>query len=111
MKPVLLTALAGLLVSITTAYAQTETPPPATSQAAPAAFTLDTPIEDIAADPAARAVLDKDLPHLRSHPSYEQFKTMSLNQIVPYSEGKLTPAALARTQADLAKIKPPSAAQ
>jgi hypothetical protein len=32
------------------------------------------------------------------------FKSMSLNQVAPMSQGKLTPEALAKVQADLAKV-------
>lgn len=45
------------------------------------AFSIKTPIEKIAASPAARAVIDAELPGFTSHPMYEQFKTMSLDAL------------------------------
>ena len=107
MKFAISVAIAGLLISTGPASAQSVTAPAAAPQAAPAGFTLDTPIQDIAANPAGRAVLDKDLPTLRSNPSYEQFKMLSLTELVPYSDGKLTPQLLARTQSDLARLPSP----
>ena len=44
-------------------------------------FSIKTPIEKIAANPAARAVIDAELPGFTTHPMYEQFKTMSLDAL------------------------------
>lgn len=44
-------------------------------------FSIKTPIEKIAANSAARAVIDAELPGFTSHPMYEQFKTMSLDAL------------------------------
>ena len=85
------------------AYAQdgtTAAPAPAPS-ATPATLNGDTPIETIAADPTGKAVLEKDLPHLLTHPSYETFKSMSLRQLEPYSGGALTDEQIAKVDADL----------
>ena len=78
-------------------------PAPATTPAAK--FTLDSPIETIVADPAGKAVIDKDLPGTTTHPMYDQFKTMSLNQVAPMAADKMTPVLMAKVQADLAAIK------
>jgi hypothetical protein len=77
---------------------------PAATATAAAKFTLDTPIEQIVADPKAKAVLDADLPGVSTHQAYDMFKSMSLNQVAPMSQGKITPEALAKVQADLAKL-------
>jgi hypothetical protein len=105
-------AIALIALSIATAStAQTApTPAPATpaAPAAPAAgakFTLDTPLADIVADPAGKAVIDKDLPGLTSLEAFDSFKGASLNQVVPFSNGALTPEKLAQVAADLAAIK------
>ena len=42
-----------------------------------------TPIGELAADPAAKAVLDKELPGVTQHPAYDQFKGMTLRQLQP----------------------------
>lgn len=44
-------------------------------------FSIKTPIEKIAANPAAKAVIDAELPGFTTHPMYEQFKTMSLDAL------------------------------
>ena len=82
----------------------------ASAQMAPAApastaLSTDTPIETIVADPAGKAVLDKDAPGLTTHPMYEQFKSMSLKELAPMSQGKIDDAALAKINADLAAAK------
>ena len=107
MKTALFAALAA--VSLTpAAIAQTAPAPapaaPATA-AATAKFTLDTPVQDLVADPKAKAVLDADLPGLSTHESYEMFKGMSLKQLSSYAADKLTPEVLAKTEKNLAAIK------
>ena len=94
-----LTALAAL----TAAPALAQAPAPA---AAPAKLSVETtPIEALAANPAAKAVLDKDLPGLTTHEAYEQFKAMTLSQVAPMSQGAITEAILKTVQADLDQIK------
>ena len=87
------------------APAATTTTTTTTTVAATPKFTLDTPIETIAADPAGKAVLDTDLANITSHPMYDQFKQMSLAQVQPMSQGQLTDAALAKVKTDLAALK------
>lgn len=70
-----------------------------------AMFTIDTPIEKLAADPRSKAVLDKHLPGFDKHPAYDQAKVMSLKAIAPFSQGAITDETLAKISADLAKIK------
>ena len=76
------------------------------AHAAPAPLTTDTPIETIVANPDGKAVLDKDAPGLTSHPQYEMFKGMSLKELAPMSQGKLTDEGVAKIAADLAKVTP-----
>lgn len=71
------------------------------ADAAKPAFTLDTPIRDLVADPAARAVLDKELPGLTTHAQYGVFKGMSLKKLQPLSGGLITDERLAATGAAL----------
>jgi hypothetical protein len=100
---------AAILTSAAPLAAQSTAPATPTTTApapAPAAkFTLDTPIETIAADPAAKKVLDDDLNNITAHPMYDHFKSMSLSQVQPMSEGALTDAALVKVKADLAALK------
>lgn len=88
------------------AAAQPAASPVAQGEAAAPAFSADTPIEKIAADPAGKAVLDKMMPTLLTHSMYESFKAMSLRQIQPHSGGAITEAKLAEVDAALKAIKP-----
>jgi hypothetical protein len=109
MKSAVLVALVALTAAPLAANAQTApattTTTTTTVTTATPKFTLDTPIETIAADPAGKAVLDTDLQNITSHPMYDQFKQMSLAQVQPMSQGALTDAAMAKVKADLAAIK------
>jgi putative polyketide hydroxylase len=66
---------------------------------------LDAPIATIAADPAGKAVLDSILPQVMSHANYDAFKSMSLRQLRPLSQGQITDEALAKTESDLAAMR------
>ena len=100
-----LTAAAPLAAQTMPAAGSTTTTTTATSASTAAKFTLDTPIETIAADPKGKAVLDTDLNNITAHPMYDQFKSMSLAQVQPMSQGALSDAALAKVKTDLATIK------
>jgi putative polyketide hydroxylase len=66
--------------------------------------TLDTPIEQIVAIPEGKTVLDANLPMVTTHEKYTTFKAMSLRQLQPLSDGKLSDEALARTETLLAAV-------
>ncbi|WP_375290580.1 hypothetical protein [Qipengyuania sp.] len=70
-----------------------------------ARFSLDTPIEQIVADPKGKAVLDADVPGLTTHEHYSAFKQMSLKQVAGFAPDKFPSEVLAKTEADLAAIK------
>lgn len=78
---------------------------PAAPAAATTKFSVDTPIEQIAADPKAKAVLDDAVPGLTAHAMYDQFKSMSLAQLQPMSGGQLTDEQIAKAKTGLAAIK------
>ena len=101
------------LMAAAPAFAQ-GTPAPAApapapaAQAAPAAdakYNLDTPLQDIVADEKGKAVIEKHFPGMIALPEYEMFKAISLSQLQPYSNGKITDEMLAATAKDLAEIK------
>lgn len=102
------------LMAAAPAFAQgTAAPAPAPATAAPATaapasdtkFNLDTPLQDIVADEKGKAVIDKHFPGMIALPEYEMFKAISLSQLQPYSNGKITDEMLAATAKDLAEIK------
>lgn len=102
-------ACAALIAMIATpAFAQTA---PAAAPAAGAAtattakFTLDTPIETIAADPAGKAALEVAFPGMTAHPAYDQFKALSLKALQPLSQGAITDEQLKKAETELAAIK------
>jgi hypothetical protein len=97
----LLLVLASLVAS--PVLAQTAPPPAATP--APVGLTIDSAIGDIANTPEGKAVIDKHLPNLLGHPSYEQFKSLSLKQVQPYSNGAITDEQIAAIEAELKSIK------
>ena len=79
---------------------------PVQAQEAPApvqvaAYNRDTPVEKLAADPAAVAVLNKDLPGLLTAPEFSIFKSMSLKQLQQASGGDMSTVDLDKTEADL----------
>ena len=69
-------------------------------------FTQSTPVEVMAADPAAAAVLNKDLPGLLTDPNYPIFKSMSLKQMQRASGGELSVVDVDKTVADLQTLPP-----
>ena len=73
--------------------------------AAAATLSIDSPIEQIVANPAGKVVIDADFPGLTAHPAYDQFKGMSLKQLQPLSSGVITDEQLAKAGSDLAAIK------
>ena len=99
MKLIVAAVLATL---VTPAIAQTAPAAASTVSAGPSVET--TPIATLAAEAKTKAVLEKELPQLLSHPAYEQFKTMTLRQLAPMSQGSITDDKLAAIQAEFAKI-------
>jgi hypothetical protein len=100
-------ALIAVVAALTLASplaAQNAAPTPA-APAAASKYSVDTPIETIAADPAGKAALDAAMPGITTHAMYEQFKSMSLKQLQPMSGGKITDEALAKTNEALAAVK------
>lgn len=88
------------------AAAQDAAPAPA-APAAAALFSTDTPIEALMADARAKAVLVANFggQDLSQHPAYEQFKSLSLKMLAPYSQGLITDEMLTKINTDLAAIK------
>ncbi len=92
---------AALLAMPIAATAQTT---PAAAPAAAAKLTIDSSIETIAANPKGKAILDATFPGMLAHESYAMFKGMSLKQVQPYAQGKITDEQVAKVSAELAKL-------
>lgn len=78
--------------------------PAVQDQATSTSYTLDTPIERIAADPDGAAVLNKDIPGLLTNPNYGMIKSMNLKTVASLSGGRLDGQTLAQTKTDLAAL-------
>ena len=89
-------ALAALLIA-TPLEAEEALP---VSRGAPV-YTLQTPVETMAADLAAVAILNKDLPGLLTDPSYPSFKAMNLKQLQKASGGDLSIVDINKAVSDL----------
>ena len=61
-----------------------------------------TPVADLMANEKAKAVLEKHIPGIGAHPSYDMFKGMTLVELKPYSEGQITDETLAAIKSELA---------
>lgn len=74
-------------------------------------LTLDTPIEQIAANPEGKKVLETDLKNPKTgrsifdNPLYEQFKSMSLKQLQPMAPKAVTDERLKKVAEDLANLQ------
>lgn len=105
MKKTLLAGLAGLSLAFASggAFAADQHADHAGHAApAPAGPSVETsPIVDLVDNAQTKAVLDKHVPGVAEHPSYEMFKGMTLRQVEPMSEGVLDDEKLAAIQADL----------
>ena len=91
MKKMIIAGLAGLSIALasSTAFAADK-------------LTVDaTPIAELADKPETKAILDKDLPGLTTHPAFDQFKGMTLKALQPMSGGVVTDEQLAAVQAAL----------
>lgn len=84
---------------------------PVAAPAPPGPLSLDTPIETICETPAGKAVLDQDLPGLTTRPEFAMFKSMTLKQLQPMSQGHITKAVLAKVEVDLQALNMSSAAK
>lgn len=89
-------------VSIFAAGAASQAVKPAIAvEAKKPTYGLDTPIATLVADPRAKAILDKVLPGLTTHPLYAFFKNMSLIELQPLAGGLITEERLTTVEAAL----------
>jgi para-nitrobenzyl esterase len=102
------TALAaGVLASsvlAVTAFAA-EPAPAAPVAAAPKYSTADTPIGTLLDDPAAKAVVDKNMPGFSDNPQVAMARSMTFKQIQSFAPDQIKEETLIKLDADLAKLK------
>ncbi len=95
--------IAAALLTLISGPLAAQTAAPAAE--ASAALTIDSPIEQLVANAASKAVLDANFPGMTAHPAYDQFKGMSLKAVQPFSNGVITDEAIAKAAEALASIK------
>jgi hypothetical protein len=66
--------------------------------------TATTPLADLIANPATKAVLEKHMPGISTNPEIEPVKGLSLKAIQRYAPDRLPDALLAAIDADLAAL-------
>jgi para-nitrobenzyl esterase len=101
--------LSALALAAGGALAQSSPPPAAGAMASMPGMAAKpsvktTTIGDLLANPAAKAVIEKDLPGLTADPRLQQAMGMTLTDIEPYSDGKITDDVLSKVQADFDAI-------
>lgn len=99
MKYTPLAALLLLAGTTTPALADAHSEAPAK-----AALNIDSSIEALMADEGAKAIVLKHLPGLDQHPAFDQFKTMSLVALKPWSQGQITDEIIANITTELAAL-------
>lgn len=97
-----LLALAFMAAAPMTAHAAE--PAPAAAPAAAPYTTTATEIGTLLDDPAAKAVLDKNLPGFADNPQISMARSMTLRAIQGFAGDALSDAKLAAVDADLAKL-------
>ncbi len=113
----LLVGLSALTLAMANGAAMAQTPPPADHSAGAAPMSgmpgmagkpsvKTSMISDLLANPGTKAVIEKDLPGLTADPRLQQAMSMTLTDIEPYSEGKITDAVLAKVQSDFDALPP-----
>lgn len=96
--------LTGLILALSVA-------PMASAADAPTGATgisVDSKIGDLLANPATKAVIDKDIPGLETSPYLDMVKGMSVRDISKYPQANIDDAKLATIDADLRAVKPAS---
>lgn len=78
----------------------TEPTPPAASTAATTYSVEDTDIGTLLDDPAARAILDKQIPGMTTNPQIEMARSFTLRQIQQFAADQVTDEVLAKIDAD-----------
>jgi len=85
--------------------AQPATQPPTATAAKSAGLTIDgTPIAELLANPAAKAIVEKHLPGFSSHPSIGMAGRLTLKGVQQYAQGQITDDHLKMIAQELAAL-------
>lgn len=100
--PVMATATCVISLALTACAAAPEDPTAGFgSIRKPSGVGIDSPIRDLVNNPAALAVLRKDMPGLVDDPQFDMVKSMTLRQLARFPQAGLNEAKLMSIQADL----------
>ena len=69
------------------------------------AFTGDSTIDDLLANEKAKAVMEKHVPGLSTHPALAMVKSMSLKAVAAFPQANISSDKLAAIIEDLSKIE------
>ncbi len=98
--------VAVLALAAGQALAQTA-PAPAPAAVAPARYsTADTPIGTLLDDPAAKAIVFKNIPAMANSTQLDMARSMTLKDTQQYAPDMMTDAVLARIDAEFAQLPP-----
>ena len=78
---------------------------PAPAAAPTDSYSLDTPIQKLAADQNAKVVIDRNIPGLLSNSHYPVIKTMSLRTVAAMSSGRISKETLIEVNQELGAVK------
>ena len=106
MRKTLIIAATAIALGLSSAAMAQDTKDVNTPAAKEGPPSIDWPISDLLDNPAAHAVLAKDLPALLTYDGLDQIKGMSIRNISQYPQAQIDGPKLASIQADLAAIKP-----
>ncbi len=67
-------------------------------------LSVESKIGELFDDARSKEIVEKHLPGLSDHPMIGMAMGMTLNQIIPFSGGQITPEAIEAIEADLAKL-------
>lgn len=107
MRIAILSVCLALAMTSTAAVAQPAPPASPPNTSTPAAGPYSTSTTDIGTlldDPAARAVLLKDVPDVVNNPQSDMARGMTLKDVQQYAPDMLSDQTLAKIDADLAKL-------
>jgi len=95
-------AIGALSLAVTGCAAVSDDPTAgAASFRKPVGIGIDSPIRDLLDNPAALAVLNKDMPGMAEDPQLDMVLSMSLRQLATFPQADMDKAKLKSLQADL----------
>ena len=79
--------------------------PPRRVQTPVTRFSIDTPIEVLIANRAAKAALDRTMPGLSSNPRLGMFRKMSIRELAAHPHASIPASRVQALQAELIRIR------